>query len=107
MSTAAFGNGRRSNFRNIKLKRNRTAEESYSLWQKVLKVSKKSNATIAEISEVITQDDSLQQEVMGLARCAKNYNDRSVTSIEQAIMLVGVDKICLAVEERRKIKLSA
>jgi len=107
MSTTTFSNARRSNFRNVKLKRNRTAEESYSLWQKVLQVSKKSNATISEISEIVAQDVSLQQEVMGLARCAKNYNDRSVTSIEQAIMLVGVDKICSAVEERRKLKLSA
>ncbi len=107
MSTTTFGNARRSNFRNVKLKRHRTAEETYALWQKVLKVSKKSNATIAEISEVIAQDVSLQQEVIGLAQCAKNYNNHSVTSIEQAVMLVGVDKICSAVEERRKLKLSA
>jgi len=107
MSTTTISHTRRSNFRNLNLKNNKTADENYSLWKKVLAVTKKRNATIAEISEVIDQDDSLRQEILFLAKCAKHYNGRPVTSVEQAIMLIGVDRICSAVEERRKLKLSA
>ena len=107
MGATITTNKRRSNVRNVKPKINKTPEEIYSLWQKILAVSKNKKSTIADISAVVEQDHKLQQEVIKLARNAKHYNGHPVTSIEHAIMLIGVDRICSVVEERRKLKLSA
>ena len=107
MSTWKLSKSRKSNLRELNLNPLEAVEERYSIWQEVLAVAQKNNSTISEISDVIGQDDDLRKEILFLAKCAKNYNGRPVTSVEQAIMLVGVDKICNAIEERRKLRLTA
>jgi len=107
MSTRTLSKSRKSTTSNPHLSPMETVEKRYAIWQNVLAVAKRNNATISEISEVIGKDSGLQQEIIFLAKCAKNYNGKKITSVEQAIMLVGIERICNAVEKRRKLELIA